>query len=283
MRFDLESKLVLILIPVYKEAKQLSSLEKKSIQNTLVKFNESHSIGLLRSSKINKKSYSDCFSFEFLDFEFQFSTWLEYNTLLKNSSFYKSLNPYRYLLIVQTDAYVFSNNLSAFYQYDYVGAPWERDSLKYIQGRIGNGGFSLRNIEKISSLLQANKKMFSFRSLLHLTFKHTYKFGTMQRVNGYKKFGICQIFALLSKSVFHYLVRNSFRKAYLIDSLMEDTLYGVLLPYRFSSFKVPNVEVAVTFSIDENPNYFYQLNSNRLPLGCHAFIKNHDNFWNRFL
>lgn len=279
----MESKLVLILIPVHKEVEQLSSLEKMSIQNTLVKFNESHSIGLLRSSRINKKSYNDYFSFEFLDFEFQFSTWLEYNALLKNSSFYKSLNSFTYLLIIQTDAYVFSNDFSAFYQYDYVGAPWEKDSLKYIQGRVGNGGFSLRNIEKISSLLQTNKKMFSFRSLLHLTFKHTYKFGTMQRVNGYKKFGICQIFALLSKSIFYYFFRNSFRKAYLMDSLMEDTLYGVLFPYRFISFKVPPIEVAVTFSIDENPNYFYQFNGNCLPLGCHAFIKNHDNFWNRFL
>jgi hypothetical protein len=76
---------------------------------------------------------------------------------------------------------------------------------------------------------------------------------------------------------------NSFRSAYQIESLMEDTLYGVMFPYHFSSFKVPIVDIAVTFSIDENPHLFYQLNSYRLPLGCHAFIKNYNNFWNKFI
>jgi hypothetical protein len=279
----MESKLVLILIPVYKEVEKLCSLEIFSIRNTLLKFKESHSIGLLRSNKINKNSYIDLFSYQFLDFEFQFSTWLEYNTLLKNISFYQILYPYKYLLIVQTDAFVFSSDLTEFYQYDYVGAPWERDSLKYIKGRVGNGGFSLRNIEKIYFLLKAKNRMFSLRSLLHLNFKHTYKFGPMSRVNGYKKFSIYQIISLLWKSLFQYISWNSFRNAYQIESLMEDTLYGVLFPYHFSSFKVPSFDIAVTFSIDENPHLFYQLNSNRLPLGCHAFIKNYSKFWNRFI
>jgi hypothetical protein len=279
----LESKLLLILIPVYKEVEKLSSLEKKSIKNTLLKFKESHSVGLLKSSLIINKSYNDFFEYQFLDFEFPFSTWGEYNALLKDVYFYKNLYPYKYLLIVQTDAYVFSTDLSEFYQYDYVGAPWERNSLKYINGRVGNGGFSLRNIETVTSVLQSKKRMFSFRSLLHLNFKYTYKFGSMQRLNGFKKFTTYQIITLFSKSFYQFISANSFRNAYLFESLMEDTLYGVLVPNKFSSFIIPDVEIAVKFSMDENPLFFYQMNNNRLPLGCHAFIKNYKIFWFKYI
>ena len=277
------SKLLLVLIPVYKDVDQLCNLEIISIRNTILKFREFHSIALLKSKDTNAKSYIDFFNFKFLEYEFSFSSWTEYNALLKMNLFYEKLCDFQYLLIIQTDAFIFSSSLSDFYQYDYIGAPWQRDSLNFIKGRVGNGGFSLRSIKNISAILTSNKRLFNFISMLHLNFKHTYKYGPLKRVNGFKRFTLYQIVELFLKSFYHYIFLNSFRKAYLLESLMEDTLFGVLFPHRFCSFKVPNAEIATQFSIDENPEYFFKKNKSRLPIGCHAFIKNYSNFWIKFI
>ncbi len=279
----MSSKLLLVLIPVYKETDKLCELEELSIKNTISKFKNSHSIGLLKSSTISLESYRDYFNFHFLDYQFPFSSWTEYNSLLKTKCFYEKLCEYHYLLIIQTDAFIFSSSLSEFYQYDYVGAPWQRNPLRFIKGNVGNGGFSLRNINKILAILKSKKRLFYFIPLLHLNLKHSYKYGSVNRVNGFKRFTPFQICHLFLKSLYQYLFMNSSRKAYLLESLMEDTLFGVLFPARFSSFKVPNVEIALQFSIDENPEYFYKLNGGFLPLGCHAFIKNYKIFWHRFI
>jgi hypothetical protein len=218
-----------------------------------------------------------------LEYEFSFSTWEEYNSLLKSIKFYEKIIQFKFLLIVQTDAFVFSNRLIDFCKYDYVGAPWKRDSFKFINGRVGNGGFSLRNVNKICYVLKSKKRMFSFVSLLHLNFKHEYKFGSMIRKNGFKRFTLLQIFKLFSLSMYQYLFINTFRKSFCLESLMEDSLFGVLTPYHFNSFIVPEVETAVQFSIDENPELFFQHNDGRLPIGCHAFVKNYNNFWNKYI
>lgn len=268
---------------MYKEVDELSYLEILSIENTILKFKESHPIGLLISNERNITSYQEYFNFQFLEYEFHFSSWVEYNALLKINTFYERLSDYHYLLIVQTDAFVFSNTLSEFYKYDYVGAPWQRDSLRFIKGRVGNGGFSLRSIKNISSILKSNKRLFNFISLLHLNFKYYYKYGPLNRVNGYKRFTLFQIFDLFLTSFYQYLFKNSFRKAHLLDSLMEDTFFGVLVPHRFNSFAVPSIEIATKFSIDENPDYFFRKNDYRLPIGCHAFDKNYSKFWIKFI
>lgn len=276
-------KKVIVVIPVYKPVENLEHFEKISIKNTIDKFHNFYSIALLNSDKILKKSYVDYFKFNFLSLEFHFSTWAEYNSLLKKSDLYDKIGEYEFMLIIQTDAYVFSNDLNKYFQYDYVGAPWQRDPLRFTKGSVGNGGFSLRSINPIRNILISNKRIFNFRTLLHLNFKHFYKYGPLRRVNGFKRFTLFQIIEIFVKSIYQYLFLNSFRKAHLFDSLMEDTLFGVLSPHRFSSFKVPNVEISSQFSIDDNPEYFFKLNASRLPIGCHAFIKNYSDFWIKFI
>lgn len=102
-----------------------------------------------------------------------------YNKLVLDAAFYERFSSYVYLLIYQLDAYVFRDELLDWAQkgYDYVGAPWlpvkknhpkrgKMGSLKrlfyqlthnskklqrpkYIEYEVGNGGFSLRKIEKM--------------------------------------------------------------------------------------------------------------------------------------
>lgn len=83
-----------------------------------------------------------------------------YSRLLLSPDFYKTFLSFEYILIHQTDAYVFRDELFAWCNkgYDYVGAPWlERPPLvkgkpkvdiqNWFIGRVGNGGFSLRKVK----------------------------------------------------------------------------------------------------------------------------------------
>lgn len=84
-----------------------------------------------------------------------------YNDLLLNPDFYRRFLDCRYILICQFDVFIFSNKLSYFCDlgYDYYGAPWINGTpldagngmkIKF----AGNGGLSLRNVEKTISLLE---------------------------------------------------------------------------------------------------------------------------------
>lgn len=85
-----------------------------------------------------------------------------YNQMMLSREFYKSFQQYEYILIHQLDAYVFSNRLLEFceYEYDYIGAPWIEGKFELELADkgilyVGNGGFSLRKVD--SCLRQLNK------------------------------------------------------------------------------------------------------------------------------
>lgn len=102
-----------------------------------------------------------------------------YNSLLLSPSFYERFSGFEYMLIYQLDAFVFHDSLEYWLNkgYDYIGAPWVPNSnvfqatfgdlIRWIRRtrrpagstqrithaqmhyRVGNGGFSLRNIAKM--------------------------------------------------------------------------------------------------------------------------------------
>lgn len=83
-----------------------------------------------------------------------------YNQLMMFTEFYKMFSDYGYdyILIHELDAFVFSNKLEYFCNlgYDYIGAPWPMMYAKSIDGkrlRVGNSGFSLRNVKAHYNLL----------------------------------------------------------------------------------------------------------------------------------
>ena len=89
----------------------------------------------------------------------RFSDYYFYNTetyseLLLETSFYQRFEEYKYMLIYQLDAFVFSDRLEEFCDlgYDYIGAPIaEGDWMDY---HVGNGGLSLRKISSTIELLK---------------------------------------------------------------------------------------------------------------------------------
>ena len=81
-----------------------------------------------------------------------------YNSLFLNYGFYEIFNNYEYMLVYQTDAWVFRNELEYWCNkgYDYIGAPQIYDTgLLSSPTHVGNGGFSLR---KISFFINTCKK-----------------------------------------------------------------------------------------------------------------------------
>ena len=85
----------------------------------------------IRIIKINKKNI----------------TRLEYSLMLLKSSFWEQFYG-KYILIHQEDSIIFKDIPSFYFNYDYVGAP-------FYNKKIGNGGFSLRNKDKMIEICKS--------------------------------------------------------------------------------------------------------------------------------
>ena len=90
-----------------------------------------------------------------------------------SSKFYKSFKTYEFLLIYQTDAWVFRDDLLEWCNkdYDYVGAPWftgydDTKGIKKAFNAVGNGGFCLRKTKSMLRVLNTFSYIHSFNECL---------------------------------------------------------------------------------------------------------------------
>jgi hypothetical protein len=172
-----------------------------------------------------------------------FSNVDSYSKLMLNAMIYESFIDYRYILIHQLDAFVFSDQLSDWCKlsYDYIGAPWIGEAwvddfnkvrfgcLSTIFGgkrrTVGNGGFSLRKTR---------------------TF----------------------IFALwLLGGIAGKWTEN------------EDLFWSFEVPNSLPFFRIPEAEMAVKFAFETKPRECFEKNNRELPFGCHAWEKHDIEFW----
>ncbi len=169
-----------------------------------------------------------------------FNSVKSYSSLCKKADFYKYFLGYDYMLIYQTDCFVFKNELISWCNkgYDYIGAPWISQEwmvgmakdlkmpfiYKYFN-KVGNGGFSLRKIKKF------------------------------------------YYFAFINSLIANYTNFN------------EDVFWSNLPRILFPRFNYPSFNEALLFAIEENPKECMKINSNNLPFGCHAWEKYDLNFW----
>jgi hypothetical protein len=81
--------------------------------------------------------------------------------LLLSPRFYEAFADYRYVLVHHTDALVLADRLEEWCAagVDYVGAPWIRcTELPDLEDpRVGNGGFSLRNVRACLAVLRSRR------------------------------------------------------------------------------------------------------------------------------
>lgn len=178
-----------------------------------------------------------------------------YNNMMLSKQFYTLFANCEYILICQTDAWIFRDTLTQWCDkgYDYIGAPWpkkRRYSLPIVRlflwlrrkffrrkgelmrqdyfNKVGNGGLSLR---KVDSFIAACDK--------------------------YKA------------QADHFKRHN--------DMLHNEDWFWALIP---QTFRYPEFVEALGFSFDVNPKLCYALNGKRLPFGCHGWWKKKNiKFW----
>lgn len=178
-----------------------------------------------------------------------------YNDMMLSRSFYELFSDCEYILICQTDAWIFQDELEQWCKegYDYVGAPWPKRNIynnpliksylklrnKYFRrdnliirqdyfNKIGNGGLSLRRIEAC--------------------------------INACDKYqDVIEIFKAKR------------------GMLYNEDWFWALIP---DEFKYPTLDRALEFSFDVNPERCYRLANKKLPFGCHGWFKKRNiSFW----
>jgi len=88
---------------------------------------------------------------------FQLKSLKDYNDIMLNVSFWKLFDNFDRVLIFQNDTMIYNYNISDFYQYDYIGAPW--DPSRNIAKNVGNGGLSMRNIKAMIYCIENENKV----------------------------------------------------------------------------------------------------------------------------
>ena len=178
-----------------------------------------------------------------------------YNDMMMSKSFYQLFADCDYILICQTDAWIFRDELEQWCDggYDYIGAPWpkrRRYSLPIISqflwlrrklfrrngrllrqdyfNKVGNGGLSLRKIESFIAACDT------------------------------------------------YADRIEFFKSHK-GSIYNEDWFWALVP---GNFHYPTFDKALGFSFDVHPQMCYELSKQKLPFGCHGWFKKRNiDFW----
>lgn len=182
----MDAKKSCIVIPFYKT--KLTDLEIISLKQA-VKIFSKHDIIIVKPRSLKLKMVIDEFGLNYNELSFDdryFDSIQGYNELMMSSYFYKQFLAYHYMLIYQLDAFVFRDELDLWCSknYDYIGAPWLRseiyhstfkqfkeairsfyhrryniirkdglpDSERQLNNQVGNGGFSLRKVDRFYHL-----------------------------------------------------------------------------------------------------------------------------------
>lgn len=65
------------------------------------------------------------------------------------------------------------------------------------------------------------------------------------------------------------------------NGLYYEDIFGALIPKEFN---YSDVKTALTFAYDLKPRLCHKLYNDRLPMGCHGFMRKHRiNFWKQFI
>lgn len=195
--------------------------------------------------------------------------------LMLSPTFYRSFQKYRYILIYQLDALVFSDRLLEWCatDLDYVGAPWmqSRDSPWVGTPRVGNGGFSLRKVSSFLRVLSSEKYWIDPEVYWH-------------RISSGKPW----------YSRWAYLPRKWLKQIKRFNSVKREVELWHLRPdgtrnedhfwsdeaVRYDAhFKVAPFDVGLRFAFEVVPRQCFELNQHNLPFGCHAWPRYDRSFW----
>lgn len=259
----MENSTVAVVIPAYYKP-QFSSDELISLRH-LKKFLKSYDKFFVVPHKTLNKINKDK-DFNYLSFsnKYFFNT-KTYNKLLLQEEFYNKFTKYKYILIYQLDALVFSDRLQSWCNkgYDYIAAPWFNSKIAWLTNKKGsppsggNGGFSLRKVSSFLKVLKIVKNQAN---------------RTSDNIFIQKSWLIKAI--LTGKS--HNIWLNAPADNYPFN---EDGFWSLEAPKYLNIFKVAPFKEAVKFAFERFPKKCFKLNHYKIPFGCHAWTKYDRAFW----
>lgn len=261
-----------VVIPAYKA--HLDASEILSIRQCLSVLN-SHDIRIVCPQGLDTSVYTQLFSeydkqLETIEFDSLYFTSINgYNKLMLNKAFYEPFRKWEYMLIYQPDAFVFRDELDYWCSqgYDYIGAPWRIFRTTQIDPiNSGNGGFSLRKIDSMIDSLTNKRFLLTLEGLKYL----------------YEERGPYRKPYLLFRGLFGF--QNSGRTIIEKDLANEDKFFAMQRYRRKNPLKVPNSDVAMFFSFEQDPSFLFEQTGGKLPFGCHAWERyEYDTFWSKYI
>ncbi|MBC2724593.1 MAG: hypothetical protein HGJ97_18375 [Desulfosporosinus sp.] len=270
------SKLVAVVVPMSMR-KELTQEEKISLRHL------EHYLGNYDKFMVVPKSLKvqyNGFGLKPFDDKF-FGSAEAHKRLILSSSLYEAFADYQYILFYHLDALVFSDQLIEWCKsgYDYIGAPWiEHEEapyahLKYYNGKVGNGGFTLKKIDSMLKVL--NSKQYHTDPCEYWSINYGEKPMPIRMLNIYKK--------LLKTLGVRNNVRWEIRQRWMRQRVSVELFWADRAKHYYPKFRIPPVETAVKFAFECVPRYCYEVNGNKLPFGCHAWQRYDPAFWEPYL
>jgi hypothetical protein len=200
-----------------------------------------------------------------------------YNRLMMSRGFYKRFLNYKYILIYQLDAYVFRDELNYWcsLNLDYIGAPIVTSSefegtasIKYLKGR--NGGLSLRKT-------RSHYNSFNYYLILKIV---KWMFETWEQSKHIKSHTTIKPINFLVTCLLKALKQSSNIEKIQMN---EDGYWSIVVPCVNWKFRVADVDQAMRFAFEKNPDVLFKMTNFQLPFGCHAWQKYNSSFWKRYI
>lgn len=245
--------LVEVVIPIYRNT--FSNLEMRSLRQTS-EILKRYRISIIKPESLDVSELLVSFpSFHVRSFKDKYFDGIAgYNSLMMSADFYSSFQDSEYILICQTDAYVFRDELQEWCMegYDYVGAPWLKKPI-----------YNLPIVSWIMRLSYLRDKRLGRRNKQDLYNKVGNGGLSLRRVKSHLKVAVDERDRIVKYlSMRHHLYN-------------EDVFWA-----NIESFHYPSAMRALAFSFDKYPSLCYRLNGKQLPFGCHAwFSRKMRGFW----
>ncbi len=140
-------KKVAVVVPIYtNKLKKTERVSLCQLQRVLGRY--PRIFVAPQSLQLDLGELGEGFAVEHFDDEW-FTSVMSYSLLMLQPLFYERFRDYEYILLYQTDGFVFADRLLEFCElgYDYIGAPVRGEEPWLLLGtKVGNGGFSLRRV-----------------------------------------------------------------------------------------------------------------------------------------
>jgi hypothetical protein len=226
-----------IVVPVYRE--QPEPFEVVSLTQLAWRLGE-HPIELIAPAGLDLSPYQRLLGerrhhyFDPSFFTARADSRASYSALMVSDVFYGRFVQYEHVLVHQTDAFVFEDQLErwATRDFDYIGSPhWADWGARKDLGMIGvgNGGFSLRRVEPALRVLKDGRR---FRNRIQLAIPRSHARALRRARNG---------------------------------ALVEDYYWG-----HFSPIRVASIPEAIAFAFEMGLEQMADDYRDLIPFGCHA-------------